>query len=312
MEALDADVSAEFDHLVRRLTVASERWKIDWADALAQHQWEHDGREMFRRLPDWDPLLHAPHLQGDLTEGAAGLRRALAYFGAGIDLESILRAGLVHLAATFPKAHPAREYISWELVEEEQHSAMFQWFCDLAGPGLPRHCAIEQHDVVRIGEFGRENPPVFMLYVVLSEMAFDKVQRASLGSLDVHPLVAHIHRIHCVDEARHLSFGRALLRHYLKTATPKLKRRLTYEAPLVARWICDLVMDLPRGLHEDLGATEEEIVLAQSAVRHSEIYRQCLAEQQQLCRSLDLTDPRLDSVWGSQRLADADRGSGHS
>jgi GNAT superfamily N-acetyltransferase len=288
----------DFERLVRRLSTASERGRISWEDALAEHHWEHDGRQVLHRLPDWDPLRDAPHLQGDLSEDAAGLQRALAYFRAGIALETILRIGLVPLAESFPAGHPAREYIAWEIAEEEQHSAMFAWFCDLAGPGLPHHPAIEDEELERLSRFGREEPAIFVLHVLLGEMAFDRIQRTSLATPDNHPLVAHIHRIHVLEEARHLSFGRALLRHQLRTATPRLRRRLAYEAPFVARWTCDLVMDVPPALHRALGATDDEITEARETVRRSAIYRQSLAEQHRLCASFGLVDPRLGRVWG--------------
>lgn len=288
---------SDLDRLARRLTAASQRWKPRWQDALAEHPWDRGGELALHRLPTWDPLLHAPHLQGDLTEGAAGLRRSLAFFRAGVALETILRAGLVPLAARFPEGHPVRGYIAWELAEEEQHSAMFTWFCDLAGPGLPDHEAIDGQDLERLSRFGRDEPATFVLHVLLGEMAFDRVQRASLATPDVHPLLAHIHRIHVAEEARHLSFGRALMGHYLRQATPRLKRRLAYEAPFVARWTCDLVMDLPPSLHRDLGADADEVVEARATVRRSPMYQQTLLEQYRLCRSMDLVDPRLSGVW---------------
>lgn len=127
---------------------------------------------------------------------------------------------------------------------------------------------------------------------------FDRVQRAALAGGDAPRLVAQMDRYHCVEEARHLSFGRALLRSYLVSADAKQRRRLTYEAPIVARWTSARVIDMPQSLYASLGATADDVAEARKVVERSELHRRCMTDLHRFCDSVGLVDERLRGAWG--------------
>src|SRR5262249_22271611 len=85
----------------------------------------------------------------------------------------------------------------------------------------------------RIAALAREVPALFLVQVLAGEEPIDFIQRRWLATAQArHPLLDRINRLHCKDEARHLSFGRTALRDALGQLTSDEVRRVRYEAPL--------------------------------------------------------------------------------
>jgi hypothetical protein len=297
-------VASPQDHLpllVDRLARASARPKAQWSEILDPRTW--GGRDHLRRLGPWDPLVETRlyRARRDDPEIALALQRTLAFYAVGVDLEHLLRKGLTNLAATLPADHPAHGFIAHELREEAEHTAMFTWFAALAGEGFERHTSISEAEIEKISALAGDEPAVFLLYVISGELMFDRVQRAALAADDTHPLIAGMDRYHCIEEARHLSFGRGLLRSYLSGADAKQRRRLTYEAPLVARWTSERMLEMPPSLSAAVGATDEDVAEGRRAVRRSDLHRRCIGDLHRFCQGLGLVDDRLRGTWGIDR-----------
>lgn len=291
----DVDV---FDRHVNRLAELSDRPKVAWRDQIANRPWDLAGIGT-DPLAAWDPLRQVPAYQQFAADPALELplRRILAFYAVGEDLELILRRGLARIASGLRDDDPAVRYIAHEIIEEAEHTAMFEWFTALAGAHLPRHTSISDVEIRRVSALAGTNPAAFLLYVVCGELMFDRVQKAAISSGDAHPLIERIDRIHRAEEARHLSFGRMMLGRMLTAADVKLVRRLTYEAPTIARWTAVRVIDMPDSLHTDIGATARDRAQARSEVLASDLCRDAINDLREFCAEVGLEDGRLDGAW---------------
>ena len=153
---------------------------------------------------------------------------------AGLQFESILKRGLLEYAFGLPDNSPEFRYTYHEVIEEAQHSLMFQEFvnrCGLPVPGLRWDLKFGARRVIWMA---RRFPSMFFVFVLAGEDPIDHVQRTALRSgRELHPLLERIMRIHVTEEARHLSFAR----QYLRTNAPSLtwwqRQRIATMAPII-------------------------------------------------------------------------------
>jgi hypothetical protein len=219
-------------------------------DAYADVPWDEPGFEI---RPN-DPLWELPDTDGlgatswyralpQETRARLGLDRTAEMMKTGLQFESVLKRGLLEFTSELPNRSPEFRYAYHEVIEEAQHSLMFQEFVNRSGAdptGLKRIDRIGARFVIGLG---RRFPPLFFIFVLGGEDPIDYVQRQELRSgVPIHPLVERIMRIHVTEEARHLSFAR----HYLKTQTPALSRwkrvQLGVGAPLVLASMAQMML----------------------------------------------------------------------
>jgi len=196
-------------------------------DAYGDIEWDSPGFEIDRMDPRWelpadDPLAATQWYQNLPTEQrfGLGLDRAVAMMKTGIEFERILKQGLLEFAGTLPNGAPEFRYAYHEVIEECQHSLMFQEFVNRSGfdaAGLPLYARLGARLVIKLG---RRFPPLFFIFVLGGEEPIDYVQRKVLrDDDDLPPVLERVMRIHVTEEARHLSFARS----YLKTRAAKLR-----------------------------------------------------------------------------------------
>src|SRR5262245_45911005 len=197
-------------------------------DAYADVDWDSDE---FRIDPE-DPRWELPPDEGlgetvwyraqpSGIRARIGLHTIAGFMQIGLEFESVLKRGLLEFTAGLPAGSPELRYAYHEIIEEAQHSLMFQEFVARTGldvPGLPRLLRFGSRQVIR---FGRTFPELFFLFVLAGEDPIDHVQRTMLASgRPVHPLLRRVMQIHVTEEARHLCFAR----HYLREHVPRLGR----------------------------------------------------------------------------------------
>jgi hypothetical protein len=193
---------------------ADPRWELPSDDPITQTQW-------YAELPTAQRL-------------GLGLDRTAAMMKTGIEFERILKQGLLQFAGTLPNGAPEFRYVYHEVIEECQHSLMFQEFVNRSGfdaAGLPLYARLGTRLVIGLG---KRFPPLFFIFVLGGEEPIDYVQRKVLrGDKDLPPVLERVMRIHVTEEARHLSFARS----YLKTRAAKLgwygRLQLGIGAPII-------------------------------------------------------------------------------
>jgi hypothetical protein len=217
----DAD---RYQALLARLSALSVTHHFD---AYGDIDWDAPGFEIDRTDPRWelssdDPLANTSWYRNLPTEQrlGLGLDRAVAMMKIGIEFERILKQGLLEFAGTLPNGVAEFRYAYHEVIEECQHSLMFQEFVNRSGfdaAALPLHARLGARLVIALG---RRFPPLFFIFVLGGEEPIDYVQRKVLRDRDdLPPVLERVMRIHVTEEARHLSFARS----YLKTRAARLK-----------------------------------------------------------------------------------------
>ena len=128
---------------------------------------------------------------------------------AGLQFENVLKRGLLGYAFRLPDGTPEFRYVYHEVIEEAQHSLMFQEFVNRTGletPGLTWELRLGSRRVVGCPGSSRT-----VLRVRAGRRGSDRsraAHRPALGK-EIHPLLERIMRIHVTEEARHLSFARS-------------------------------------------------------------------------------------------------------
>ena len=197
-------------------------------DAYADVDW--DGPDMAIdpadprfRIWSFDPLSSTAwfQAQGPELQSRIGLHRIAAAMRIGWEFENVLQRGLLEYVFWLPSSRPQFRYIHHEIIEECQHTLMFQEFVNRTGldiRGMPVDMKLGSRFVVRMS---RRFPALFFLFVLGGEDPVDHVQRLQLRAGESHPVVERIMRIHVTEEARHVSFAR----QYLKRSVPRPRAR---------------------------------------------------------------------------------------
>jgi len=105
---------------------------------------------------------------------------------------------------------PLTEYLHHFVDEENKHMMMFNGFCEhYAGKVYPEKKIVLPREYAA----GEEDISFFCKVLIVEELG-DYYNLAMMSDRRIHPLVAKMNRVHHVDEARHLAFGRELLREH--------------------------------------------------------------------------------------------------
>jgi P-aminobenzoate N-oxygenase AurF len=217
-------------HVVDRLNQASVQKfyvayrDVDW-DAPEARIERHDPRF---RLRESAPLAEsawyrglAPERQAEL--GLAMMCQALKY---GIGFEASLSRGLLDFAGAQDNGSALYRYALHEVIEESQHSLMFQEFINRTGLSPKPLRSLGAFVERRLAGSADSFPELFFFAVLAGEIFIDHDNRTRLRDGEtLHPLVKRILQIHVTEEARHVRFAESYLREQVPKLAP-LKRTL--------------------------------------------------------------------------------------
>jgi len=225
-------------------------------DAYVDIPWDDPEWAIDQADPRWELAPDAPLAGTDWyrsqpaeTRSRLGLHLVVSNMKAGLQFENILERGLLEYAFALPDRSPEFRYAYHEIIEESQHSLMFQEFVNRSGldaPGLTWDLRLGSRAVVQMA---RRFPAMFFVFVLGGEDPIDHVQRRTLRSgRELHPLIERIMRIHVTEEARHLSFARQYLRHHVPQLPARRRLALSVQAPVVLSTMASVMMRPPRHL----------------------------------------------------------------
>ncbi len=292
-----------FTDLVQRL---SHQSVVKHFDAYADVPWDDPEYVIDPADPRWE-------LESDIGLGATewyrnqppevrariGLQSIAANMKAGLQFESILKRGLLEYAFLLPDHSPEFRYAYHEVIEEAQHSLMFQEFVNRTGLDVPGLTWDLKFGARRVIGIARRFPALFFVFVLGGEDPIDHVQRTALRSgRELHPLLERIMRIHVTEEARHLSFAR----QYLRTNVPMLSRRrrhaIAIEAPFILAVMASVMMRPPRSLVREYAIPKAVIAEAYGPTSPSrEATRQSLRKVRTLLVELGLVTGPAKRLW---------------
>jgi hypothetical protein len=280
----DAYADVDWDAPEMRIDPSDPRWELDADEMLGATEW-------YRAQPQ--PV-----------RAAIGLHMFASFMKIGLEFESVLKRGLLEYAYKLPNGSPEFRYVYHEVIEEAQHSLMFQEFVNRSGfdvPGLAWWQRIGSRMVMR---FGRTFPELFFLFVLGGEDPIDHVQRQMLRRREnVHPLLRRICQIHITEEARHLSFARLYLRRNVPKLGPIKKRMLQIRTPLILGQMSQMMMRPSQQIVRRYGIPES--VLHEAYTRnplHKQRTAEAVAKVRTLCQELGIITPFTVKLWKAFHL----------
>ena len=301
----------EFAVMVGRLNKLSVERHFD---AYADIDWDDpafaiDPADPRFELTGIDPLRYTDWYAALTPEqrAAVGCHRWAACMKTGWHFENLLQRGLLRHAFALPNGAPEFRYLHHEIIEESQHTLMFQEFVNRSGlpvRGMPY--ALRKLAEWVVVPLSRMFPTLFFLFVLGGEDPVDHLQRNVLGDPDteLHPLVERIMRIHTTEEARHLSFAR----HYLHRTVPQLgmlrRTELALVAPLVLGIMARLMLwptgDLIRHNHVPRPVVRQ----ANASPRGRQLLKDSVGKTRRLFVELGLITPLSKALWKAVGLWD--------
>jgi len=275
----DAYGDVDWDNPDFTIDPTDARWELGDDDPLGGTAW-------YRSLPAE-------------TRARLGLERVASMMKIGLEFERVLKRGLLEFAGTLPNGAPEFRYAYHEVIEEAQHSLMFQEFVNRSGFDAAGLAPLDRLGARFIVGLGRRFPPLFFIFVLGGEEPIDYVQRKALREEDdLHPLLERIMRIHVTEEARHLSFAR----HYLRTRVGTLnwlkKLQLGVGAPIILSAMAQMMLKPSPQLVKNYQIPKD--VISQAYTHNSAHRAESLASMRRvraLCKDMGLLTPTYQHVW---------------
>lgn len=224
----------------------------------------------------------------------------------GWQFENLLQRGLLVRATHLRNGAPEFRYLHHEVIEESQHTLMFQEFVNRTGlpvRGMPRSLQLAASVLMPVaGAF----PTLFFVFVLGGEDPIDHFQRLALREGDLHPLVAAIVRIHVTEEARHLSFAR----HYLRRTVPRLRApqrgAVAVAAPVVLGVMARLMLEPSHDSRRRYGMPRAQLRRAFATPAGRRLRRDSVAATRKLCREVGLVNRATTPIWQLMGIWDDD------
>ncbi|MGZ3456242.1 MAG: AurF N-oxygenase family protein [Polyangiales bacterium] len=236
-----------------------------------------------------------------------GLHLAMTQMRIGIEFESVLMRGLLEFASLQPMGSPELRYAFHEIIEESQHTLMFQEM--IARSGLPVRglSGFEAFGARRVPKLARTFPELFFLHVLGGEAPIDHAQKTELARGDqVHPLLRRVMRIHVIEEARHIAFAASFLRDRVPRLSPWKMLQLRVATPITLAAMARQMLEPPRWLL-DLYAVPNEV--RREAFRDDPVHRRQIADGlstlRELCCEIGIVTPKLQPLWRALGIWDA-------
>jgi hypothetical protein len=292
-----------FPALVARL---SRQSVVKHFDAYADIAWDSEEFRIDPADPRWelteDDVLGATSWYRSLPQPARaqlGLHMDATFMKIGLEFEGVLKRGLLEFAATLPNGAPEFRYAYHEVIEEAQHSLMFQEFVNRTGFDTPGMSPVLRFLGNRVTQLGRRFPELFFVFVLGGEDPIDHVQRTLLrGGREIHPLLRRVMQIHVTEEARHLCFARHYLKEHVPSLGPLRKLALAVQAPIILGIMAQIMLRPSAHLVRAYRIPPAVIAEAYGKnPRHRTKTLESLRKVRVLCDELGIVTPLTARLW---------------
>ncbi len=305
-------VSPRFDTMLDRLNKLSV---TNHHDAYEDVAWDDPTMALSvdddrLRLYSHDPLAHTAWYEGlsDADKSRVAMFRLASQMKTGWQFENLLQRGLLKTAWHLENGSKAFRYVHHELIEESQHTLMFQEYVNRSGlpvAGMARFWRVVAPAVV--GVAASVDKALFLLLVLGGEEPIDHLQRLMLREGGRHPLAERIMKIHVTEEARHISFAK----HWLSEQVPRMGRvrrfYLSIRFPIAMGIMVPLMLEPTPDLMRHCGLPKSVVAEAYAGPAGR---RQLLGASDKLRRladELDLLNPVSTRIWKAVGLWRDDR-----
>lgn len=303
-EAATAGSTAEYEDALRLLAEASVRKHfepyvdIEW-DAPAFAVTEADRRWILSRSTD--PLGRHPWYLAlpEEQQIAIGMWRQANVAKVGLQFEQLLIGGVINHVFRLPNGSAEFRYCTHEVIEECNHTLMFQEMVNRVGVDVPGGSRAFKAAMPFLALAGRFLPEVFFTGILAGEEPIDHLQKGILRSgEEIHPIMQGVMRIHVAEEARHISFAHKFLAHRVPRMSRPGRFALSLAFPVTMRVLCDVIVippkefwetfDIPKSVKKDLFWRKPESKRALQAY---------FADVRALAEQIGLMNPASRLVW---------------
>lgn len=251
-------------------------------------------------LFEFDPLAQTEWYRSQPAEvqSRIGLHRICAAFKVGMQFENLLQRGLLSHAFALANGAPEYRYLHHEIIEESQHSLMFQELVnrsEMPVDGMPRWMRLLAPPSITVIQ--RIFPELFFFMVLAGEDPVDYLQRRQMREGTTHPLVERIMSIHITEEARHIAFARTYLKDLVPTLSPVRRHHLAIRIPLVLWIMAPLMVDPTPELHHHHDVPKSVLREARKSKEGRRLRKESVAKLRGLCRELELITPASKRIW---------------
>lgn len=228
-----------------------------------------------------------------------GLHMIATFAKVGSQFENVLQRGLLDFAMRLPNGAPEFRYAYHEVIEEGQHSLMFQELVNRTGFDIPGLSTLDRLGARQVVRLARVFPELFFFFVLGGEDPIDHAQRRTLREGgDLHPLLKRIMQIHVTEEARHLCFARSFLREHVPRLSPLRRAVLRVRVPLLLGPMARMMTRPSRAIARTYAIPREVL---DEAYRRNPIHRartvEALGKIRALCEDLRLVTRRSARLW---------------
>jgi len=237
--------------------------------------------------------------------------RIVASAKTGAHFENLLQRGLLTRAMRLPDGSPELRYTHHEIVEESQHTMMFNELVARSGfrvRGMPR--VLRLLSEITIPPMSVRLPMLFFVVAVGGEEPADYVQRRWLREGGLHPLIERIMRIHVTEEARHLSYARRSLVEGVPRLGHVRRHALAVVAPLLLAMEARMVLVPQADIRRECGVPRRVVRQAFRSPHGRELLRNSLAQTRQLFHQTGLMTRAGRAAWKLVGMWDDDGGVG--
>jgi hypothetical protein len=305
------DVNESFLAIISRLNELS---LDDQADAYVDIDWDAtdlqiDPNDPRFQLTSLEALVESDWYR-ELSEddrSRLGLRFIVDAMRMGMHFENGLQRGLLLYASWAPNGAPEFRYLHNEIVEESQHSLMFQEFVNRTGQnplGMPIPIRLLLDNLVV--PIAIVFPELFFVFVLGGEEPIDHAQRQQLREPNNHPLVAKIMEIHAHEEARHISFAKHYIDANVDDLGPVKREIISVLTPAILGIMSRMMLYPTPGLKRKFGLSRSEWRQIRRDPRTRQLLRDSVRRTRKLTHDKGLVTPAGQLVWRVAGLWDSD------
>ncbi|WP_067539726.1 AurF N-oxygenase family protein [Nocardia crassostreae] len=256
------------------------RWILpESGDMFGRHPW-------YRALPEQAKI--------DI-----GLWRQANIAKVGLQFETLLIGGMVQHTFKLPNGSPEFRYCTHGVIEECNHTLMFQEMVNRIGKDVPGMGPILKRLTYVVPPLAALFPNLFFIAVLSGEEPIDHIQKAILcAGEDVHPIMRGVMAIHIAEEARHISFAHEFLEHHVPQSNTVNKFVLSLAFPIVM-WIGGRAIVVPpRAFFREFGipaAVRREVFFGLPDSK--ETFAGYFGDVRTLATRIGLMNPVAKRVW---------------
>ncbi len=261
-------------------TAGEKRWILpESADPLGRHPW-------YQALSDEQKIAIGKYRQANVAK-------------VGLQFESILISGMVTHNFSLPNGSPEFRYCSHEMIEEHNHTLMFQEMVNRIGIDVPGMGPLVRKFRYIAAPVAARFPNLFFMAVLAGEEPIDHIQKQILRSgEEVHPIMRGVMAIHVAEEARHISFAHEFLKKHVPESNPAAKFVLSLAMPIVMWILGRSIATPPKSFFEEFDIPEEvRKELFYGSAEAQQTFADYFIDVRALAKELGLMNPISKNVW---------------